>query len=94
MMNDFIRVFIELHPQFHLHWEAAPNIPGLCISLAFFIHSPAIPRPPLEPEDIPQEHNLCNRFGIHVCRRVAVIKNGFLVIAQDNIKISASGRHS
>ena len=68
MVNDLVGALIKLHPQFHLYRQATPDIPGFCVALAFVIHSPAIPRPPFKPEDIPQEHDLGNRLGIHVGR--------------------------
>ena len=93
MMNDLIGVFIELHPQFHLNGQASLHVPSLGITLIFVIHCPAVPRPPFEPEDVPQENDLRHRLGIHIGGRVAVIENGLLIITQDHIEISATRRY-
>jgi hypothetical protein len=93
MMDDLIGVFIELHPQFHLDRQASLHIPGLGITLIFAIQCPAVPRPPFEPEDVPQENDLRHRLGIHIGGRVAVIEDGLLIITQNHVEISAARRH-
>ena len=68
MVNDLVGALIKLHPYFHLYRKTPPDIPGLRVSLAIIIYSPAVPRIPFKEVNIPQEHDLGNRFSIHVGR--------------------------
>tara|TARA_B100000941_G_C28316594_1_gene454325 strand:+ start:273 stop:557 length:285 start_codon:yes stop_codon:yes gene_type:complete len=90
MVNDFIRIFIEFHPQFHLDRQSAPNIPCLGIALGLVSQCAPIAGPPFKEEDIFQQYYFGHRLGIYVGGGIAVIENCLLIIAKDHIKVPAS----
>ncbi len=75
MVHDLLGVLIELHPQLHLDREAPPHIPGFGV-----VQSASIAGPPLKPENVAQERDLRHRFGALIPDRIAVIKDGLLIV--------------